>query len=148
MSVLIVKTKLSSLPENVNWAHMLGAALLGGVGFTMAIFVANLAFVNPDDIMIAKVAILAASLVAVSLALLSCLSRQRLPRSRDFVLKLSLPPLIIYRRSELRKRNGATSESFSMSESRSLKTRQSTKSKRNAMTWYYEVHLHIILIER
>ena len=64
MSVLIVKTKLSSLPENVNWAHMLGAALLGGVGFTMAIFVANLAFVNPDDIMIAKVAILAASLVA------------------------------------------------------------------------------------
>lgn len=64
MSLLIVKTKLSSLPENVNWAHMLGAALLGGVGFTMAIFVANLAFVNPDDIMIAKVAILAASLVA------------------------------------------------------------------------------------
>ena len=43
---------------------MLGAALLGGVGFTMAIFVANLAFINPDDIMIAKVAILAASLVA------------------------------------------------------------------------------------
>ncbi|MEE1478408.1 MAG: Na+/H+ antiporter NhaA [Eggerthellaceae bacterium] len=64
MSFLIVKTKLSSLPENVNWAHMLGAALLGGVGFTMAIFVANLAFINPDDIMIAKVAILAASLVA------------------------------------------------------------------------------------
>lgn len=64
MSLLIVRTKLSSLPENVNWAHMLGAALLGGVGFTMAIFVANLAFVNPDDIMIAKVAILAASLVA------------------------------------------------------------------------------------
>ena len=52
------------LYTSVNWAHMLGAALLGGVGFTMAIFVANLAFVNPDDIMIAKVAILAASLVA------------------------------------------------------------------------------------
>lgn len=64
MSFIIVKTKLSSLPENVNWAHMLGAALLGGVGFTMAIFVANLAFVDPADIMIAKVAILAASLVA------------------------------------------------------------------------------------
>lgn len=64
MSFIIVKSKLSSLPENVNWAHMLGAALLGGVGFTMAIFVANLAFVNPNDIMVAKVAILAASLVA------------------------------------------------------------------------------------
>lgn len=64
MSFLIVKSKLSSLPENVNWAHMLGAALLGGVGFTMAIFVANLAFVSPENVMIAKVAILAASLVA------------------------------------------------------------------------------------
>lgn len=64
MSFIIVKSKLSSLPENVNWTHMLGAALLGGVGFTMAIFVANLAFVNPNDIMVAKVAILAASLVA------------------------------------------------------------------------------------
>lgn len=64
MSFIIVKSKLSSLPENVNWAHMLGAALLGGVGFTMAIFVANLAFVNPNDVMVAKVAILAASLVA------------------------------------------------------------------------------------
>lgn len=64
MSFIIVKSKLSSLPENVNWAHMLGAALLGGVGFTMAIFVANLAFVNPNDVMVAKVAILATSLVA------------------------------------------------------------------------------------
>ena len=64
MSFLIVKTKLSALPEHVNWAHMLGAALLGGVGFTMAIFVANLAFVDPGDVMVAKVAILAASLVA------------------------------------------------------------------------------------
>ena len=64
MSFIIVKSKLSSLPENVNWVHMLGAALLGGVGFTMAIFVANLAFINPNDVMVAKVAILAASLVA------------------------------------------------------------------------------------
>ena len=64
MSFIIVKTKLSTLPENVNWTHMLGAALLGGVGFTMAIFVANLAFIDPNDVMVAKVAILAASLVA------------------------------------------------------------------------------------
>lgn len=64
MSFIIVKSKLSTLPENVNWVHLLGAALLGGVGFTMAIFVANLAFVDPEYVMIAKVAILAASLVA------------------------------------------------------------------------------------
>lgn len=64
MSALIVKFKISSLPENVNWLHMLGAALLGGVGFTMAIFVANLAFASEIEITIAKVAILSASLLA------------------------------------------------------------------------------------
>ncbi len=39
-------------------------ALLGGIGFTMAIFVANLAFVDPVAVTIAKVGILSASLVA------------------------------------------------------------------------------------
>ena len=64
MSLVIVKTKLASLPENVNWLHMLGASILGGVGFTMAIFVTNLAFVDPNMIAMAKAAILAASLIA------------------------------------------------------------------------------------
>lgn len=63
-SFLIVKLKISSLPSNVNWAHIFGAALLGGVGFTMAIFVANLAYADPGQILIAKVAVLSASLLA------------------------------------------------------------------------------------
>lgn len=63
-SFLIVKLKISSLPSNVNWAHIFGAALLGGVGFTMAIFVANLAYVDPSEILVAKVAVLSASLLA------------------------------------------------------------------------------------
>ncbi len=64
-SLLVVKTHLAELPENVNWRHMLGAAILGGVGFTMAIFVANLAFpAHPEYIVDAKVAILSASLIA------------------------------------------------------------------------------------
>ena len=63
-SLITVKLGIASLPQNVNWRHMLGAAILGGVGFTMAIFVANLAF--PEAIMVseAKLGILAASLVA------------------------------------------------------------------------------------
>lgn len=64
MSFAIVKSKLASLPENVNWFHMLGASILGGVGFTMAIFVANLAFTDEMHIATAKLAILAASLLA------------------------------------------------------------------------------------
>lgn len=64
MSFIVVKSKLASLPENVNWVHMLGASILGGVGFTMAIFVANLAFTDELHIATAKLAILAASLLA------------------------------------------------------------------------------------
>lgn len=63
MSFAIVKSKLASLP-NVNWFHMLGASILGGVGFTMAIFVANLAYTDEMHIATAKLAILAASLLA------------------------------------------------------------------------------------
>ena len=58
MSFAIVKSKLASLPENVNWFHMLGASILGGVGFTMAIFVANLAYTDEMHIATAKLAIL------------------------------------------------------------------------------------------
>ncbi|WP_080800017.1 Na+/H+ antiporter NhaA [Arabiibacter massiliensis] len=64
MSFAVVKTKLASLPENVNWFHMLGASILGGVGFTMAIFVANLAFTDELHVATAKLGILAASLLA------------------------------------------------------------------------------------
>lgn len=63
-SFIVVKSGLASLPENVNWRHMLGASILGGVGFTMAIFVANLAFVDESAVVAAKAAILAASTVA------------------------------------------------------------------------------------
>ena len=64
MSFIVVKSRLASLPENVNWLHMLGASILGGVGFTMAIFVANLAFEDEAMIATAKLGILAASLLA------------------------------------------------------------------------------------
>lgn len=42
-----VKLRLSDLPEGVNWGHIAGVSVLGGVGFTMAIFVTNLSFVDP-----------------------------------------------------------------------------------------------------
>ena len=64
VSLAMVKSGLVSLPEGTTWGHMLGAAVLAGVGFTMAIFVANLAFVDAATITIAKAAILTASLVA------------------------------------------------------------------------------------
>ena len=91
MSFIIVKAKLSALPENVNWAHMLGAALLGGVGFTMSIFVANLAFADATSVMIAKVAILAASLVAGVLGFAFLFFQAKAASARGQHFEMELP---------------------------------------------------------
>jgi len=65
MSYLSVKTKICELPENTNWMHILGLGLLGGIGFTMSIFIALLSFednaAHQDE---AKFAILVASILA------------------------------------------------------------------------------------
>jgi len=63
-SLITVRSGLSELPTGVTWVHMVGAAILGGVGFTMAILVAGLAFDDAVMTVEAKAAILAASLVA------------------------------------------------------------------------------------
>lgn len=44
MSALAVALGLASLPEGVRWPHVLGTAFLCGVGFTMSLFIASLAF--------------------------------------------------------------------------------------------------------
>ncbi len=53
------------LPLDLSWKHVLGAGILGGIGFTMSIFITNLAFPGQADTIIAsKIAILLASLTA------------------------------------------------------------------------------------
>lgn len=61
---LAIKTKIAELPEGISWRHMLGAGALAGIGFTMALFIANLAFDDAATLETAKMAILAASLVS------------------------------------------------------------------------------------
>lgn len=61
---LMVKTGVSQLPAQANWNHITGVALLAGVGFTMSLFISNLAFEVPVFIEQAKYGILMASLVA------------------------------------------------------------------------------------
>lgn len=59
---------LCKLPGDLHWRHVLGAGLLGGIGFTMSIFIANLAFPDMAAVVNAsKMAILVASLIAGSL---------------------------------------------------------------------------------
>ena len=64
-SLLAVKTGLCQLPEEVKMRHVLGAGILGGIGFTMSIFITNLAFsATPEIINASKIAILISSLLA------------------------------------------------------------------------------------
>ena len=77
MSFLTVKLKAATLPQGVTWLHMLGAGILGGVGFTMAIFVANLAYADPAHIATAKMGILLASLAAGMIGFLFLLVQAR-----------------------------------------------------------------------
>ncbi|SEM12387.1 sodium/proton antiporter, NhaA family [Syntrophus gentianae] len=46
MSWLAVKAGIAQLPTGVRWSHLLGAAWLGGIGFTMALFISHLAFAS------------------------------------------------------------------------------------------------------
>jgi NhaA family Na+:H+ antiporter len=55
---------LGRLPKGVTWAQIYGAAVLAGIGFTMSLFVATLAFSNPVLVASAKLAILIGSLLA------------------------------------------------------------------------------------
>jgi NhaA family Na+:H+ antiporter len=64
-SFAAVALGLCRLPLDLTWRHIAGAGLLGGIGFTMSIFITNLAFAGQADIINAsKLAILLASLIA------------------------------------------------------------------------------------
>lgn len=55
---------LCTLPTDLKWKNILGAGFLGGIGFTMSIFITLLAYDDPDIINHSKIAILIASLIA------------------------------------------------------------------------------------
>ncbi|WP_264553025.1 Na+/H+ antiporter NhaA [Flavobacterium sp. N2038] len=56
-----VTAGLCALPKNLKWSHILGAGMLGGIGFTMSIFITILAFTDHETIVFSKIAILIAS---------------------------------------------------------------------------------------
>lgn len=65
VSFAAVAFGVCKLPPDLNWRHVFGAGLLGGIGFTMSIFITNLAFAgNAETINASKISILLASLTA------------------------------------------------------------------------------------
>lgn len=63
-SYLAVKLKLASEPEGVSWKKIYAASVVAGIGFTMSLFIANLAFNSPELLNISKVGILTGSLLS------------------------------------------------------------------------------------
>ncbi len=63
-SWIAVRSRLAALPSQVGWRHVYGVGWLGGIGFTMSLFIANLAFGDSPLLSRAKIGILTASLVA------------------------------------------------------------------------------------
>jgi len=63
-SWLAVRSGIAVKPEAYSWRQLIGAGALGGIGFTMSLFIAGLAFPNAADYAAAKIAIFIASLIA------------------------------------------------------------------------------------
>ncbi len=78
-SWLAIRLGLAELPRQTNWELMLGAGMLGGIGFTMALFIANLAF-KGALLETAKLGVIAASFATaiVGLVWLSATTKNRL----------------------------------------------------------------------
>jgi NhaA family Na+:H+ antiporter len=67
---LSVRAGIASLPQGATWRHMFGTGVLAGIGFTMSIFIASLAFDDPTHLATAKLAILLASTIAGGLGVM------------------------------------------------------------------------------
>jgi NhaA family Na+:H+ antiporter len=77
-SWLAVRAGIAALPDGVTWRLLGGAGILSGIGFTMALFIASLAFADATLLDAAKLGVLAASTVA-GIAGWLLLGRPRLP---------------------------------------------------------------------
>lgn len=84
-SFLAVKLRLAKLPEETGWRDLLGAGFLGGIGFTMSIFITILAFGETDISQSSKLAIIFGSLASGAIGLW-ILSR----RSPDLIIEEEL----------------------------------------------------------
>jgi len=68
-SYFSVKTGLASLPQEVRWSHILGGSMLGGIGFTMSLFLSELSFSDPKFIDYARIAILVGSVLSAAIGM-------------------------------------------------------------------------------
>lgn len=63
-TLISVKLGIAALPEDIKWIHIIGLGLIGGMGFSMSLFISNLAFNDPGILNYAKIGILTGSIVS------------------------------------------------------------------------------------
>jgi len=63
-SLIAVKTRIAALPSQSTWHQLWGVGLLAGIGFTMSIFIATLAYTDANWQVYSKIAVMTASLIA------------------------------------------------------------------------------------
>ncbi len=68
-SWIAVRAGIARLPSGVRWVHLLGGAWLAGIGFTMSLFIAQLAFASPQLVEEAKLGILLGSAISAAIGL-------------------------------------------------------------------------------
>ncbi len=76
-SVLAIKLKIAQMPQGMNMVSLAGVSLLAGIGFTMSIFIAHLAFMDEAMIDSAKFSILCTSFTAAILGMIMLLASTR-----------------------------------------------------------------------
>ncbi|ADG75304.1 Na+/H+ antiporter NhaA [Cellulomonas flavigena DSM 20109] len=93
-ATLALRLDLGDLPGRVRWGHLMSGAVLAGIGFTISLFIAQLAFDDPVHLERAKIGVLAGSLVAaVAGSVLLRWLGERLPLCTPPRLPPTLPPL-------------------------------------------------------
>ncbi|WP_017211447.1 Na+/H+ antiporter NhaA [Clostridium beijerinckii] len=65
-SYILVKLKIAKLPSKVTKRHLYGASVLGGIGFTMSLFVSSLSFTEESALSMAKISIIIASILSAA----------------------------------------------------------------------------------
>ena len=80
-SLLSLKLGISQLPATITQKHIVGAGFLGGIGFTMSIFITLLAFSDPALVQAAKIAIFFSSFFAGVIGFMILRSTEPLPTS-------------------------------------------------------------------
>ena len=92
-SLAAVKLGIGQLPQGVSWSHLAGLGVTAGIGFTVALYVTGLSFVDPVLTSSAKLGVLTASTIAGTLGFLALRAARR-PASHPRSIRLDEPNLV------------------------------------------------------